>query len=59
MNKVKKNKLSKAIFLMQKAAQMYPKELGSAPQKQLLEVTGIIFFGTIPQILWNVTFKTD
>ncbi|XP_019370589.1 PREDICTED: cilia- and flagella-associated protein 54 isoform X2 [Gavialis gangeticus] len=37
MNKVKKNKLSKAIFLMQKAALMYPKELASAPQKQLLE----------------------
>nr|XP_048691469.1 cilia- and flagella-associated protein 54 isoform X3 [Caretta caretta] len=37
MNKIKKNKLSKAIFLMQKAALMFPKGSSSSSQKHLLE----------------------
>ncbi|KAM6425269.1 LOW QUALITY PROTEIN: cilia- and flagella-associated protein 54 [Rhynochetos jubatus] len=37
MRKIKKNKLSRAIFLMQKAAQKYPKELTTSSQRQLLE----------------------
>ncbi|XP_074840080.1 cilia- and flagella-associated protein 54 [Carettochelys insculpta] len=37
MNKIKKNKLSKAIFLMQKAVLMFPKGSASSAQKQLLE----------------------
>ncbi|EMP26910.1 hypothetical protein UY3_15987 [Chelonia mydas] len=37
MNKIKKNKLSKAIFLMQKAALMFPKGSTSSSQKHLLE----------------------
>uniref|UniRef100_A0A8C4TQ35 Cilia and flagella associated protein 54 n=1 Tax=Falco tinnunculus TaxID=100819 RepID=A0A8C4TQ35_FALTI len=37
MGKIKKNKLSKAIFLMQKAAQKFPKELTTSSQRQLLE----------------------
>ncbi|XP_057281110.1 cilia- and flagella-associated protein 54 isoform X1 [Pezoporus wallicus] len=37
MEKIKKNKLSRAIFLMQKAVQKFPKELTSSSQRQLLE----------------------
>ncbi|KAM9247075.1 LOW QUALITY PROTEIN: cilia- and flagella-associated protein 54 [Leptosomus discolor] len=37
MRKIKKNKLSRAIFLMQKAAQRFPKELTTSSQRQLLE----------------------
>ncbi|XP_075789877.1 cilia- and flagella-associated protein 54 isoform X3 [Pelodiscus sinensis] len=37
MNKIKKNKLSKAIFLMQKAVLMFPKGSLSSSQKKLLE----------------------
>ncbi|KAM6383530.1 cilia- and flagella-associated protein 54 [Alca torda] len=37
MGKIKKNKLSRAIFLMQKAAQNFPKELTTSSQRQLLE----------------------
>uniref|UniRef100_A0A452GHG4 Uncharacterized protein n=1 Tax=Gopherus agassizii TaxID=38772 RepID=A0A452GHG4_9SAUR len=37
MNKIKKNKLSKAIFLMQKAILMFPKGSASSSQKHLLE----------------------
>ncbi|XP_039375457.1 cilia- and flagella-associated protein 54 isoform X5 [Mauremys reevesii] len=37
MNKIKKNKLSKAIFLMQKAVLMFPKGSASSSQKHLLE----------------------
>ncbi|KAM9292811.1 LOW QUALITY PROTEIN: cilia- and flagella-associated protein 54 [Morus bassanus] len=37
MRKIKKNKLSRAIFLMQKAAQKFPKELTTSSQRQLLE----------------------
>lgn len=38
MRKIKKNKLSRAIFLMQKAAQKFPDELTTSSQRQLLEV---------------------
>ncbi|KAM6417221.1 cilia- and flagella-associated protein 54 [Pluvialis apricaria] len=37
MRKIKKNKLSRAIFLMQKAAQRFPEELTTSSQRQLLE----------------------
>ncbi|XP_035756904.1 cilia- and flagella-associated protein 54 isoform X4 [Egretta garzetta] len=37
MRKIKKNKLSRAIFLMQKAAQKFPKELTTSSQRHLLE----------------------
>ncbi|KAM6292902.1 cilia- and flagella-associated protein 54 [Porphyrio hochstetteri] len=37
MRKIKKNKLSRAIFLMQKAVQKFPKELTTSTQRQLLE----------------------
>nr|XP_013802500.1 PREDICTED: cilia- and flagella-associated protein 54 [Apteryx mantelli mantelli] len=37
MKKIKKNKLSRAIFLMQKASQMFPKELTTSSQRHLLE----------------------
>uniref|UniRef100_A0A8C3Y0P8 Cilia and flagella associated protein 54 n=2 Tax=Catharus ustulatus TaxID=91951 RepID=A0A8C3Y0P8_CATUS len=37
MKKIKRNKLSKAIFLMQKAAQKFPEDLTTASQRQLLE----------------------
>ncbi|XP_034630620.1 cilia- and flagella-associated protein 54 [Trachemys scripta elegans] len=37
INKIKKNKLSKAIFLMQKAVLMFPKGSASSSQKHLLE----------------------
>ncbi|XP_030335899.1 cilia- and flagella-associated protein 54 isoform X2 [Strigops habroptila] len=37
MGKIKKNKLSRAIFLMQKAVQKFPKELTTSSQSQLLE----------------------
>uniref|UniRef100_A0A8C3F4F5 Cilia and flagella associated protein 54 n=1 Tax=Chrysemys picta bellii TaxID=8478 RepID=A0A8C3F4F5_CHRPI len=37
MNKIKKNKLSKAIFLMQKAVLIFPKGSASSSQKHLLE----------------------
>ncbi|XP_051639987.1 cilia- and flagella-associated protein 54 isoform X3 [Manacus candei] len=37
MKKIKRNKLSRAIFLMQKAAQKFPEELTSTSQRQLLE----------------------
>ncbi|KAM6136893.1 LOW QUALITY PROTEIN: cilia- and flagella-associated protein 54 [Pterocles gutturalis] len=37
MRKIKKNKLSRAIFLMQKAAQRFPEELTTSSQTQLLE----------------------
>ncbi|XP_052630644.1 cilia- and flagella-associated protein 54 isoform X1 [Harpia harpyja] len=37
MRKIKKNKLSRAIFLMQKAAQKFPEELTTSSQRQLLE----------------------
>lgn len=38
MKKIKKNKLSRAIFLMQKAAQKFPEELTTTSQRQLLQV---------------------
>lgn len=38
MRKLKKNKLSRAMFLMQKAAQKFPEELTTSSQRQLLEV---------------------
>lgn len=38
MKKIKRNKLSRAIFLMQKAAQKFPEELTTTSQRQLLEV---------------------
>lgn len=38
MRKIKKNKLSRAIFLVQKAAQKFPEELTPSSQRQLLEV---------------------
>lgn len=38
MRKIKKNKLSRAIFLMQKAAQKFPEELTPSSQRELLEV---------------------
>ncbi|XP_077034849.1 cilia- and flagella-associated protein 54 [Agelaius phoeniceus] len=37
MKKIKRNKLSRAIFLMQKAAQKFPEDLTTASQRQLLE----------------------
>ncbi|XP_015271758.1 PREDICTED: cilia- and flagella-associated protein 54 [Gekko japonicus] len=37
MNKIKKNKLSRALFLMQKAVLLLPAELASSSPKQLLE----------------------
>ncbi|XP_010014599.1 PREDICTED: uncharacterized protein CFAP54, partial [Nestor notabilis] len=37
IGKIKKNKLSRAIFLMQKAVQKFPKELTTSSQRQLLE----------------------
>ncbi|CAN8211290.1 unnamed protein product [Coccothraustes coccothraustes] len=37
MKKIKKNKLSRAIFLMQKAAQKFPEDLTTTSQRQLLE----------------------
>ncbi|KAM6301684.1 cilia- and flagella-associated protein 54 [Podargus strigoides] len=37
MRKIKKNKLSKAIFLMQKAEQKFPEGLTASSQRQLLE----------------------
>ncbi|XP_076184787.1 cilia- and flagella-associated protein 54 [Aptenodytes patagonicus] len=37
MRKIRKNKLSRAIFLMQKAAQKFPEELTTSSQRQLLE----------------------
>ncbi|XP_025979014.2 cilia- and flagella-associated protein 54 [Dromaius novaehollandiae] len=37
MKKIKKNKLSRAIFLMQKASQMFPEELTTSSQRHLLE----------------------
>ncbi|KAM4902054.1 cilia- and flagella-associated protein 54 [Sylvia borin] len=37
MKKIKRNKLSRAIFLMQKAAQKFPEELTTTSQRQLLE----------------------
>ncbi|XP_063252340.1 cilia- and flagella-associated protein 54 isoform X2 [Prinia subflava] len=37
MKKIKTNKLSRAIFLMQKAAQKFPEELTPTSQRQLLE----------------------
>ncbi|XP_067998988.1 cilia- and flagella-associated protein 54 [Melanerpes formicivorus] len=37
MRKIKKNKLSRAVFLMQKAAQKYPEDLTTASQRQLLK----------------------
>ncbi|XP_010006376.1 PREDICTED: uncharacterized protein CFAP54 [Chaetura pelagica] len=37
MRKIKKNKLSRAIFLMQKAVQKFSKELTTSSQRQLLE----------------------
>ncbi|XP_031963144.1 cilia- and flagella-associated protein 54 isoform X1 [Corvus moneduloides] len=37
MKKIKRNKLSRAIFLMQKAAQKFPEELTATSQRQLLE----------------------
>uniref|UniRef100_A0A8B9E231 Cilia and flagella associated protein 54 n=1 Tax=Anser cygnoides TaxID=8845 RepID=A0A8B9E231_ANSCY len=37
IGKIKKNKLSRAIFLMQKAAQIFPEELTTSSQKRLLE----------------------
>lgn len=38
MRKIKKNKLSRAIYLMQKATQKFPEELTTSSQKKLLEV---------------------
>lgn len=38
MGKIKKNKLSRAIFLMEKAVQMFPKDLSTYSQRQLLQV---------------------
>ncbi|XP_062348340.1 cilia- and flagella-associated protein 54 [Cinclus cinclus] len=37
MKKIKRNKLSRAIFLMQKAAQKFPEDLTTTSQTQLLE----------------------
>ncbi|XP_063010920.1 cilia- and flagella-associated protein 54 [Melospiza melodia melodia] len=37
MKKIKRNKLSRAIFLMQKAAQKFPKDLSTTSQRELLE----------------------
>ncbi|KAF4791553.1 hypothetical protein TURU_129343 [Turdus rufiventris] len=37
MKKIKRNKLSRAIFLMQKAAQKFPEDLTTTSQRQLLE----------------------
>ncbi|KAM8820072.1 cilia- and flagella-associated protein 54 [Eudromia elegans] len=37
MKKIKKNKLSRAIFLMQKASQMFPRDLTTSSQRHLLE----------------------
>ncbi|PKK21110.1 cilia and flagella associated 54 [Columba livia] len=37
MRKIKKNKLSRAIYLMQKATQKFPEELTTSSQKKLLE----------------------
>ncbi|XP_048796850.1 cilia- and flagella-associated protein 54 isoform X6 [Lagopus muta] len=37
MGKIKKNKLSRAIFLMEKAVQMFPKDLSTYSQRQLLQ----------------------
>lgn len=48
MKKIKRNKLSRAIFLMQKAAQKFPEELTTTSQRQLLEV--------ISKTLWQKFF---
>uniref|UniRef100_A0A8C2SZF3 Cilia and flagella associated protein 54 n=1 Tax=Coturnix japonica TaxID=93934 RepID=A0A8C2SZF3_COTJA len=37
MGKIKKNKLSRAIFLMEKAVQVFPKDLSTSSQRQLLK----------------------
>ncbi|XP_068047777.1 cilia- and flagella-associated protein 54 isoform X1 [Anomalospiza imberbis] len=37
LKKIKRNKLSRAIFLMQKAAQKFPEDLTNTSQRQLLE----------------------
>ncbi|XP_021247900.1 cilia- and flagella-associated protein 54 isoform X2 [Numida meleagris] len=37
IRKIKKNKLSRAIFLMEKAAQMFPNDLSTSSQRQLLK----------------------
>uniref|UniRef100_H0ZED7 Cilia and flagella associated protein 54 n=1 Tax=Taeniopygia guttata TaxID=59729 RepID=H0ZED7_TAEGU len=37
LKKIKRNKLSRAIFLMQKAAQKFPEDLTTTSQRQLLE----------------------
>ncbi|XP_074395684.1 cilia- and flagella-associated protein 54 isoform X4 [Zonotrichia albicollis] len=37
MKKIKRNKLSRAIFLMQKSAQKFPEDLSTTSQRQLLE----------------------
>ncbi|XP_064275850.1 cilia- and flagella-associated protein 54 isoform X2 [Passer domesticus] len=37
MKKIKRNKLSRAIFLIQKAAQKFPQDLSTTSQRQLLE----------------------
>ncbi|XP_040412645.1 cilia- and flagella-associated protein 54 isoform X4 [Cygnus olor] len=47
IGKIKKNKLSRAIFLMQKAAQIFPEELTTSSQKQLLEVSWYSILGCV------------
>ncbi|XP_010560285.1 PREDICTED: uncharacterized protein CFAP54 [Haliaeetus leucocephalus] len=47
MRKIKKNKLSRAIFLMQKAAQKFPEELTTSSQRQLLEVSWYSILGSV------------
>ncbi|XP_010290005.1 PREDICTED: uncharacterized protein CFAP54, partial [Phaethon lepturus] len=47
MRKIKKNKLSRAIFLMQKAGQKFPKGLTTSSQRQLLEVSWYSILGCV------------
>ncbi|XP_071892420.1 cilia- and flagella-associated protein 54 isoform X2 [Anas platyrhynchos] len=47
IGKIKKNKLSRAIFLMQKAAQIFPEELTTSSQRQLLEVSWYSILGCV------------
>ncbi|POI33342.1 hypothetical protein CIB84_002906 [Bambusicola thoracicus] len=47
MGKIKKNKLSKAIFLMEKAVQMFPKDLSTSSQRQLLKVAWYSILGCV------------
>ncbi|KAK2544270.1 Cfap54 [Columba livia] len=49
MRKIKKNKLSRAIYLMQKATQKFPEELTTSSQKKLLEVSWYSILGCVAE----------